>query len=318
MESNRSIIFPPAQHPPVPVIQILDDKLMNLIHFLMFSSIFVGMACGSMVYVASFIQGIECNPVCILIMFLVCFSVYNLNRKTDETEDAINRKDRYSFTKKYEKHLYFAAVLASCTAFALASVYGWMTFVVVLLPFIAGVLYSIPFLPPSTGYRRLKEIPVIKNLVVSVAWAAPLTFITLTAAHADITNATLINLIFFLGWAFIASTLPDVRDKEGDEQAGIKTIPVVIGVERTMNLVISINILVGILTILLSLIFLTPVVALIIGISTVYLHLSIRSFYKTKRKDVLFDILNDGQFLIIGLLIFCGLLIQPLIFSGYL
>jgi 4-hydroxybenzoate polyprenyltransferase len=318
MESNHTIFFPPTRFPPVPVTQILEEKLLNFIHFLMFSSIFVGMACGSMVYVASFIQGIECNPVCILIMFLVCFSVYNLNRKTDEAEDVINRQDRYSFTKKYEKHLYLAAISGCCLAFGLAFGYGWMTFFVVLLPFIAGILYSIPFLPPSTGYRRLKEIPVVKNLVVSAAWAAPLTFIAITTSHAPVTSATAINLIFFLGWAFIASTLPDVRDKEGDEQAGIRTIPVVIGVERTMMLVTGINIFVGIITALLSLIFLTPAVALLIGVSTVYLHLSIRSFSRTKRKDIIFDILNDGQFLIIGFIVYCVAALQSIVHLGYL
>jgi 4-hydroxybenzoate polyprenyltransferase len=281
--------------------EIVKRRIRDLILFLMFSSIYVGIACASMVYISSLIQDVEVNPVPMIMMFFVCFSVYNLNRKTDEAEDAINREDRYSFTKKYEKPLYLSAVLGSVLALLLASLYGVSSFLLILTPFIAGILYSIPFLPPNSDYRRLKEIPLAKNVVVTIAWAVPLTFLPLAVAHAPVTPATAINLVFFSSWAFIASTLPDIRDKEGDEKAGIRTIPVVIGIERTLGVLTLINLAIGGCAVILSLGYLNPVITLLIIISCIYTQLVIRSFSRTYKKGIIFDILNDGQFFIIGI-----------------
>ncbi len=284
--------------------EIVKRRILGLILFLMFSSIYVGIACASMVYISSLIQGVEVNPVAMIMMFLVCFSVYNLNRKTDEAEDAINREDRYSFTKKYEKPLYLSAVVGSGLALLLALLYGLSTFLLILTPFIAGILYSIPFLPPNTGYRRLKEIPLVKNVVVTIAWAVPLTFLPLAVAHAPVTPSTGITLVFFVSWAFIASTLPDIRDKEGDEQAGIRTIPVVIGIERTLNLLTRINVFLGICAVIMSVIYLSPVITLLIIVSCIYTQLVIDSFSRTHRKGTTFDLINDGQFFIIGITVY--------------
>jgi 4-hydroxybenzoate polyprenyltransferase len=315
MESYKYLGFPSDPGGWNDLEELVKRKIRDLLQFLMFSSIFVGIACASMVYIASLIQGVECNPVSMVMMFLVCFSVYNLNRKTDEAEDAINREDRYSFTKKYETHLYLTAIAGSCLALLLASLYGFSTFLLIMTPFIAGILYSIPFLPPKTGFRRLKEIPLVKNIVVTIAWAVPLTYLPLSVDHAPVTPATGITLLFFLSWAFIASTLPDIRDKEGDEQAGIRTIPVVIGVDRTLILLTGINVFLGIGVVILSIMYLQPVITLLITLSVMYTQLVIRSFSHTHKKGITFDILNDGQFFIIGLIAYStGILISSLVY----
>lgn len=316
MEVHQSVRLPPAWIVWEHEWHIIKKKLDNFVQFLMFSSLFVGIAGGGMVFVAAFIQNIECSPICIAIMILVGFSVYNLNRKTDEAEDAINRQDRFQFTKKYENHLYYLAITGYGLAILLAGMNGITALLIVLIPLVSGILYSIPCLPPSTGYTRLKEIPLGKNLVVGLAWGATLTFIPVTISHAPLTVASAISLLFFSTYAFIASTLPDIRDKEGDEQAGIRTIPVVIGVERTLVLVSALNILIGSLAIVLSAIYLSITVAVLIAISMVYLQMCIRTFTRVKRKDLICDILTDGQFLIIGLVVYCsGILMSGL---GYL
>jgi len=316
MESNH-VVFPPLTlYSPVPAKELLKKHLMNCVHFLVFSSIFMGMQGVGLVYVAAFIQGVECWPVCIVIMFLLGFSVYNLNRKTDEAEDAINHQDRYRFTKRYENSLYNAAIVGCIIALILGAWYGLMTFLMVLFPLVLGVLYSIPCLPPSTGYRRLKEIPLLKNIIVAIAWGVPLTFIPLFVTGMPVTFATAISLVFLSSFVFIASVLPDVRDMEGDKVAGIRTIPVVIGAERTMVLITGINLIVGISAVIISAIFLSPAAVLVLAVSTLYTHIGIRSFARVEKKDIICDIMTDGQFVIIGLMIWIGLLLSPLVTSG--
>jgi hypothetical protein len=62
MESHQVIFPPPTWHFPALVPDSLRKRFTNLVHFIMFSSIFIGIACGSMVYVACFIQDIPFNP----------------------------------------------------------------------------------------------------------------------------------------------------------------------------------------------------------------------------------------------------------------
>jgi len=317
MESTTSVSLPPALVYWHEMGVLFENKIRDSIQFLRFTSLFVGVAGGGMVYFAACLQGLECNATCIAIMVLIGFSVYNLNRKTDEAEDAINGGDRYRFTKKYEKQLYTAALAGYGLAILLGILNGWMVLFIVLIPLVSGVLYSIPCLPSASGYRRLKEILVVKNLMVGIAWGATLTFIPATVMHASSTQATAITLIFFSSYAFIASTLPDIRDKKGDEQAGIRTIPVVIGTERTLILVTAINLLVGTGAVIFSAVYLPSIVVVLITVSMVYLHLCIQSFTKVERKDILCDILIDGQFLIIGVLAYSlSLLTGSLFLTG--
>lgn len=302
MGSNESVLIPPLWIDWGEITDYLTVKAGDIVHFLVFSSIFMGMQGWGLVYVGAFIQGVECSPVSIAILFLLGFSVYNLNRKTDEKEDAVNHEDRYRFTKKYEKYLYTAAIAGCGFALLLGALYGPMTFLMVLFPLILGILYSIPCLPPSTGYRRLKEIPLLKNLIVAVAWGVPLTFIPLFVTNTAVTLATSISLVYLSSFVFIASTLPDIRDTVGDKLAGIRTIPVVIGSERTMVLLTGINLVVGTSAVIISALYLSPVVMLILAASTIYTHISIRSFARGGKKDIICDIMTDGQFIFIGIL----------------
>jgi 4-hydroxybenzoate polyprenyltransferase len=302
MESNQIIFIPSNRYSPVPATKQLKKLFMDFVHLLVFSSAVMGITGCGLVYVAAFIQNVECLPVCFAIMFLLGFSVYNLNRKTDEKEDAINHQERYKFTKKYENHLYIAAIIGCGLALLLGALYGLATFLIVLFPLVLGILYSIPCLPPSTGCRRLKEIPVVKNIIVGLAWGIPLTFIPLFVLNVPATLATAISLIFISSFIFIGSVLPDVRDMEGDKIVGIRTIPVVLGAERTMILIRGINLIVGTSAIVISALYLSLLIAFLLTVSTVYTHLSINFFIKGGKKDLICDILTDGQFIFIGIL----------------
>lgn len=285
-----------------PSLTGLFKKIRN---FLIFSSLFVGLAGMGMIYTSSLILGLDPSPEALLIMLLVPFSVYNMNRKTDEEEDSVNRQDRYAFTKRFGKPLFYGAILAYALAVLIASAHGIGAVVVTLVPLIGGVLYSIPLLPKGFGYRRLKEIPVMKNLVVGGSWSGILVLLPCMIAGIPVTVQTGLCLLFFFSYAFIASSLPDIRDREGDALAGIRTIPVLIGVDDTKTVLGTLN-------------WTTAAVVIVLGISTTlpplitalyagahcYTQCCITSFGRIGQCDFICDILSDGQFLIIGSALF--------------
>ena len=278
-------------------------RLHNLIDFIMFSSVYVAIAAAGMVYTSCFIQGIDLNAAIVGVMALISFSVYNLNRKTDEVEDEINHKKRFIFTKTFEKPLFYAALVAYTIALGISFLYGIQAFIITMIPLISGILYSVPIMPATWRYRRLKEIPAIKNLVVAVAWALPLSLLPVFITSSSPGWMTVITALFFFTYVFIASILPDIRDREGDALTHVMTIPVTIGVRRTQVLLTGINLLIGGFVLLVGLQFFSvPVVILLLG-SLCFSQLCILLADGMISKDLVCDVMSDGQFILFGIVI---------------
>jgi 4-hydroxybenzoate polyprenyltransferase len=285
-------------------------KLHELLDFITFSSTILAITGGVGVYVSCFIQGIPCTAALVVIMTLVSFSVYNLNRKTDEQEDEINHKERFSFTKKFEKELYYGALAAYGIALGISALHGLMTFLVTLIPIVSGVLYSVPLLPEKWKYNRLKEIPLIKNVLVAGAWAMTLSLLPVYASSGIPGIITLLTGIFFFNYVFMASVLPDIRDREGDAFVGVTTIPVLIGMNRTKVLLVGMTLALGTLILYLAArsLVIPVILLLVIGIS--YIQFCILSMDRYIKTNIVCDILADGGF------IFLGMITAMLILSG--
>lgn len=292
----------------------LHEFFRTFIDFLIFSSLFVGIAGMGMIYTSSLIQGLAPAPVALAIMLLVPFSVYNMNRKTDEEEDSVNHPGRYKFTKRFEKPLSYGALVAYALAVLIAVPFGWGAVLVTLVPLIAGVLYSMPVLPKGFGYRRLKEIPVMKNIVVGGSWSVILVLLPGMVAGAPVTLQTGLCLLFFFSYAFIASSLPDMRDREGDARAGVITIPVLIGVDRTKKVLGALNWTTAGVVIALGIATMLPLLITVLYAGAhCYTQCCIASFGRAGGNDFICDILSDGQFLIIGSAVFLLQAIAPML-----
>ena len=279
----------------------LHELFRSFIDFLLFSSLFMGMQGMGMVYTSCLIQGLQPSPAILAIMLLVPFSVYNMNRKTDEKEDSVNHPGRYGFTKRFEKPLYYGALVAYALAVLIAVPYGVGGVLVTLVPLIAGVLYSIPVLPKRFGYRRLKEIPVMKNLVVCSSWATILVLLPCVASGTPVTIASCLCFVFFFSYVFIASAMPDMRDREGDALTGVRTIPVIIGVDRTKRVLDIMNGSTALVVLSVGIVAsFSPMITALIAGTHCYTQYCITSFGRIGRPDFICDILLDGGFVIIG------------------
>ncbi len=278
----------------------LFSRVRDYAELLLYSSLFLGLAAVGMVFTSCFIQGISYSAPIGAVMFLIVFSVYNLNRKTDEAEDALNHECRFRITKKYEHQLFVAAIGAYGIALAIAAFHGIAAFCVVMIPLISGVFYSVPVLPERCGYRRLKEIPLMKNLVVSSAWAFAFSLGPVYLGSSTPGTGSVVVFLFIFCWTFVASVLPDIRDRSGDSATGVATIPVLVGVARSRSILTAINISAGaIILIVGGAIIPMPARAIIIA-SLVYSQACILSIDRTTRNDLLCDVISDGQFLTIG------------------
>ena len=302
MDSFSSTGFTSCRHGISDLQNILFSRIHDYAELLLYSSLFLGLAAVGMVFTSCFIQGITFTGPIALVMFLIVFSVYNLNRKTDEAEDALNHECRFRVTKKYEHHLFGAAIGAYLVALAISALHGVAAFCVVMLPLVSGLLYSIPVLPGWCGYRRLKEIPVMKNLVVSSAWAFAFSLVPVYLGASSPGAGSVIVFLFIFCWTFVASVLPDIRDRCGDSATGVATIPVLVGVPRSRNILTAINISAGAVILILGGTAIPIPARTVIIASLVYSQACILSIDRTDRNDLLCDVISDGQFLTIGAL----------------
>jgi 4-hydroxybenzoate polyprenyltransferase len=277
------------------------NRIVNLYDLLIFSSAFLGIAGIAMIYISCVLQGIQWSLPAFIIMFLTPFSVYNLNKKTDQDEDVVNRQDRYVFTKRHEKSLFALAWIAYLCAFLTAVPFGIPSVLVVSIPLVSGIVYSMRWLPRPSPYRRLKEVPVMKNLIVASAWSSIIAFLPVYLAHGVPDMKTGLAWAFFFSPVFIGSIIPDIRDQEGDALAGIKTIPVILGARNTGRILASMNILIGIAVVLRCIPIMPPIFTLIIAAGFIYMHYCISLFMGNKKKNLVCDLMVDGQFIFFGI-----------------
>ncbi len=276
----------------------------NVFHLLIYSSVYLSFTGASMVYISCTIQHIPCSLTLSAIMFLVTFSVYNINRKTDGNEDAINHPDRYSFTSRYGKILSNSAIFAYILAIVLALSCGIIAALISAIPLICGILYSIAWMPPGFRYKRLKEIPVVKNLVIAVSWASTPAFLPVYSNDLDFNAATLMVFIFFFISAFINSVVFDMRDIKGDVASGVRTIPAIFGAKGTIKILTSLNLFFGLINLFLYPDYISSGFVYLFVAGMIYTNFCVLTFGKIKKANLFCDIATDGKFIFFGSFIY--------------
>lgn len=271
-----------------------------VVQVFVYSSLYLSVAGMAMVYISCLLHDLPFDPVAAAILMLVVFAVYNLNRKTDEDEDAINHAERYAFTKEYETVLFRSAIGAYVIALCLAAIQGFDSLFVTTIPLIAGIVYSVPLLPARFGFRRLKEVPLMKSLVVAFSWAVPPAL--LPACHAGLSAgaATCIAGIFFFFLVFINTVVFDIRDVEGDLASGIKTLPTILGSERTLYLLTAMNVTIGAALVLAGGLLPRFHLVLLLATGIGYVQGYLLCFHRLMKEKLLFELLADGQFILLA------------------
>ena len=280
--------------------QTIDLNIQAMMDYLLYSSLFLSIAAVSKAYVSSILQAMPVSLGACLIMFLVTFSVYNMNRKTDRSEDAINHSRRFAFTQKYAGVLWYSSLAGYAVAFLVAGYYGPWALLATAVPLASGILYSIPFMPKGCRDRRLKDVPLVKNLLIGLAWAVPVACLPAACTGAPFGMMTVVVGLFFFLLSFINSTVFDIRDVAGDAGTGVKTIPVMLGIRKTKILLSFLN-LAGIAVVLWLCRGALPFLeTLVIAALALYVQGYIVFFDGSELNRILYDLVADGQNLLLG------------------
>jgi 4-hydroxybenzoate polyprenyltransferase len=171
-------------------------------------------------------------------MYAVSYAIYAYNRLFELPVDAATNPVRTAYLAAHERNLWRAffvsSILAAAVILATASLPG-AVFLGAIYAF--GLLYTNIF----KGFTRF--VPGFKSWYVALAFAV-LVFLPYAYAGQEIPFK---SLSAFAGWVFwnaaIMQILLDVKDASSDAQAGLITIPVLLGRKRTFRVLAPLTIL---------------------------------------------------------------------------
>lgn len=132
---------------------------------------------------------------------------------------------------------------------------------------IISMTYSLPFIPTTAGWKRLRDIPGVKIYAITLV----VTFTTSTIPLLLNESIAISTIIIFGIQRFLfilAITIPfDIRDLRIDRKWKLKTIPLLIGTDRSIYLSKSLLLATAVVAILHALF--SPLLSIYIGIAII-------------------------------------------------
>lgn len=277
------------------------------IEFVIHSSLFVGLVGMAMLFTSQSLLGLPTSLELLLIAFLISFSTYNINRKTDTKEDRISHPKRTEFLNIYYKYIKIVASVAYIIVLFIAFSNSLVVGLIVLLPLISVSLYSIPWIPTFTT-TRLKDIFVVKNATVAIVWAIGVTILPLAYFEKPLTLTSMAVFFYIFLKVFGNTVTFDIRDVTGDTVHNIRTIPRKVGIANTKKILTLIN-LVSFCIIIVSVLYnLLMSAAYLISLVAIYTQIYIYLISKTNIR-FLTDVLADGEYMVMCLLALLSILV---------
>lgn len=221
-----------------PVPSPVSASNIRILDFIEYTRVYLALGLTVWVFAFALILNVEFGLGLAVIIFGTSFGIYAMNRRFDIEEDSVNlvSSDRRGANVLFLSGVILLGAAAGISLLVDPSIL--LSFVIALGCFAA---YSVPLLPESVSYTRLKEIPFVKNLVIGTGSAGTLVSALVLFNQLPV-SASVLTLF---AWAFVCvvlrSIVHDIRDLPGDTKAGIQTIPVHYGLRTTKFVLHSLN-----------------------------------------------------------------------------
>lgn len=282
------------------------SRVQALLMRLAYAQVVLAGAAAVGVWIVQVLAGLPREPEPIVAVFLVFFAIYAIDRVAAEPDtDALNHPERERFTRRHARKLLGLCAVAYGAALVLALRGGLGRVLILALPLVAILLYSFPFVPRPMarwlGFSRLKEILVIKNMVMAGTFATVLVLAPLPAQGASVPWTLTALWGFLFVRFFINSVVFDMRDEPGDRLKGIQTIPVVLGGGRTRQLLHALNLALGVFLLAMPVLDLGPPAVAALAVGTPLTGWYLWRFVRTRSLHFLCDVVVDGELYVAGL-----------------
>ncbi len=266
----------------------------SILSFLSASSIFIGGHGFFKTYMAFILMGALPNILVCSLVFLISFCIYTLDKIADMEKDIASMPKRYSLLHSRRRPALFLAAASYILALLLTYLCCPRALVVILIPFIANAFYAVKI---HSRIPRLKDIPLVKNLVVSVSWAL-VTALLPAMFLKGTSGATVIAVIYFLlAKTLVDNVLYDIRDIKGDSENGVRTMAVMLGRQKTTAVLLGAN------STLLPLIAIAAIAAKPVALALVLYGFAYILYFQERCNPLALDFFVEGEWMLMAALL---------------
>jgi 4-hydroxybenzoate polyprenyltransferase len=170
-------------------------------------------------------------------------AAYWHNIMTDREEDEVNDSHRGRLIDPYRS--YTPVLIGACMAgsLVLAIRAGWQVVLLGTVLNLFGWRYGAKFRKPGGATFRIKAVPGLKNIYSCVFWSIGLLISPAIYLARPIGPELILPIYSMFMVTFFVELLWDIRDESGDAQAGVRTIPLVLGERFSFRLLHLVNLL---------------------------------------------------------------------------
>lgn len=109
--------------------------------------------------------------------------------------------------------------------------------IVLIVSSIITILYTLPLIPSKNGWKKLRDIGMLKIFLIAFIWTVSTALLPILQCEASFQSPRTWLIVLEKALFIFAITLPfDIRDMEYDQSRNLKTIPLLIGEENTLQL----------------------------------------------------------------------------------
>ena len=231
-----------------------------------------------------------------LVVFLLTYAVYGMDRLAGLEEDRLSHPERTSFLQRNRWSFAVSIVLAFSVSLLLAAASGWVAVLIPLAPIVV-IIYSGNLSLKVLGTRglHLKQYFIIKNISIASGWAFLLP-LTLFYLNRPMGTGQWLFLIPLLMKLFVMAVAYDFKDINSDRRAGVRTLPVVLGEDLSKLVLHILNTVATGLILLLVYFGLLPILGIILVPAFIYQFFMIQLVRKDAPEWVYFGLCDLEQF----------------------
>ncbi len=240
-------VFREVERLPMSGRRGLGGSWLTFQRVLLLTNVYVALGAGCLAFAASQLQRGRLVAEHVLTAIFYVLSMHMLNHLTGRAEDRFNSPDRERFYSSHKSLLATVALLAGTFGLFAAYRIGWLAFTVLVVMSAMGLAYNIQILPPGIWprlkYRRLRDIPGSKTLLIALAWSV-VTSLLPVLGGSDLSGwAVLAGFGWTAGLVFSRTLFFDILDMQGDRIVGKETLAIVLGEARSFKLIYTVLII---------------------------------------------------------------------------
>jgi 4-hydroxy-3-methylbut-2-enyl diphosphate reductase len=249
----------------------------------------------------------------VIISFLYVQSMHIFNHLTGSKADRYNDPDRASFYRNNKILLSLLAFVAGAAGLITAYTIGQTALFTLLVMSALGLSYNLRLIPKRIRflkYRRIRDIPSSKTLLIATAWGIVTALFPTLSEQGQMSPMALIVFLWSTGMVFVRTAFFDILDMQGVRIVGRNTIPIIVGEKRTRMLLKIILVVLFLLLPIASGLQLIGGFGYILMICPVFIFIVIHA---QEKGDMLpgttLEFFIESSFVLAGLLVLLGTLI---------